>query len=256
MSTDEHEVLELFAEVNALFKEQEDVVSQAKEVLKTFEQFRSNYTLDGDYQIDEISTSKLHIAEDNPIDGIYFDGELLAPEIIQEFLAVVNETLVKVNASHEDVSVGSQQEPLHIKSLTAEHLNVKFINGIPVENFVFLTNNTLRIDGTLLLDQPIVVRDTVEFVDEFIGAGILNGSEIIETLHISGNLNVPSINRIPWNEFIGGIVFRNLPNLLQQIQVTGVRFEGSNIEDLVENKNAVFFPECDLRERSSSGKSE
>lgn len=123
----------------------------------------------------------------------------------------------------------------YLDDIHVHHLEAKFINDVPVDNFVFLHGNDLTVNGTLVVDQDLSVSkrvvvvkepDPMHFHQPSFGVernNLETAKEIdVDTLHVSGNLNLHSINGMVWSDFLNKVVMTNLPNVLDSLTVKGV----------------------------------
>lgn len=101
------------------------------------------------------------------------------------------------------------------------HLNVERINGVAVKDFIFL-NDSGSLDlgaHALYLSEEIQVTDSVQVVPPS-----LSRAAVEETsLHVTGDVNVDTINGVHWTEFLSQIVMINLDYELDDVRVDGVR---------------------------------
>lgn len=118
----------------------------------------------------------------------------------------------------------------NFENLYVEHLEVNTINNVSFEKYVFLSDNDLKFNGTLIFDEDLSILDRVRFtnlpISNVVGSTKTDfeiSKEInVDTLHVAGNINVQTINGIIWNDFLNRVVMTNLPNSLKTLNVNGV----------------------------------
>lgn len=118
----------------------------------------------------------------------------------------------------ESAGAEASERNVHVK-----HLQVDFINEVPVKDFVFLDGDrSLGLDeSTVYLDgDDVRVTDAVQLSPVVGGKiGQFHGANV----RIAGDVSVGEINGVPFNELMRDVVLVNLDNVLDVLEVTGVR---------------------------------
>lgn len=114
----------------------------------------------------------------------------------------------------------------HHDKMHVQHLQAEFINGVPVNEFVFLSDGNsldlgecrvyldsdeVRVDEAVVLAEPLALLGDAEEPD------LSDGN-----MHIAGDVNIGEINGVPLDELFRNIVLVNVPNALDTVEVTGV----------------------------------
>lgn len=221
VSTMNEHLLELFSEVIILLGTRDEVLKNAREFIATFPKEPAEEITIKDQNIDTIYTQELELDSFVPSEGFFLGDELITVEKVNEFLQLLNETETDLKILDE-LNRGKREsekklQNYHLKSVNVSELHVKFINGIPTEDFIFVENDTLTINGTVVLTHPLEVENVERSSDE----DSLR-AEAPETTLITGDLNFDEINGIKWKDLIEQIVMKNLPGHLDEIEVNGV----------------------------------
>lgn len=158
---------------------------------------------------------------------------------IENLSIIPSESVIKENIAHIPVLNEPQQvyrsmrSAPHLPNLNVQHLNVEFINGIPVKDFLFHENGKLDVgDSTIVVAKDFeVVKEVIlktkatENSDSIIGDFIehdKSSEPSKHNLHVTGDISFDYINGIAWNKFVNDIVLVNVPIFLRNLELTGV----------------------------------
>lgn len=116
------------------------------------------------------------------------------------------------------------------QNVHVKHLQVDYINDVPVKDFVFLAGDRsldLGESDVYLESDDVHVSDEVQ-LSPIVGDSIgqFNGANV----HIAGDVIIGEINGLPFNELMRNVVMVNVDNALDELEVTGVSFI-NNIQD-------------------------
>ncbi|XP_055310866.1 uncharacterized protein LOC129573788 isoform X2 [Sitodiplosis mosellana] len=239
-STLNEHLLELLSEVIIMLDIRDQVLVEARELTESFPKGPMDEVTIRNQDLDVIYTQQLDLGTLIPTQGVFLGDDLITKEDVDAFLKVLNETETNLQLleqlkrnKREDKNV---IEHLHLKSVNVSELNVRYINDIPAEELVFVTDGNLKLDGTVILNQPI----EPEFVERtYDGIDQLLGQEQPEMTVITGDLHFEEINGIKWKDFINQIVLKHLPNSIDDLEITG-SVEAGTVN--VENLNDIPFP--------------
>lgn len=108
------------------------------------------------------------------------------------------------------------------KNIQVKHLHAEFINDVPVQDFVFVSP-----DGTLDLSafDVLLDGDRVQVNKEVQLSPIVGDSHTRFTganVHIAGDVSVGDINGRSFNDLMREVVLRDVDNVLDAVEVTGV----------------------------------
>lgn len=221
VSTMNEHLLELLSEVMILLGTRDEVLKNAQEFIQNFPKEPVDEITIKDQNIDVIYTQMLELDSLVPTKGIFLGNELITPEKVNEFLQLLNETetdlklLEELNRNKRES--GQRIQNLHLESVDVDELYVNYINDISTDDFVYVENGTLTLNGTVVLSQPL----EVENVERFSHDDLLQ-AELNETTTITGDLNFEEINGMLWKDFINQIVLKHLPAHLDELEVVGV----------------------------------
>lgn len=125
---------------------------------------------------------------------------------------------------------GESERQMKVNSMNVKHINVGYINDIPIQDLVFIKDGVLSSVNSLVVENNLKVVNDVKLTsqhNETVGDGI-EDKHLTEKLfganniHVNGDVSVDSINGVLWDDFVQQIVMRNLPNLLHELTVKGV----------------------------------
>lgn len=128
----------------------------------------------------------------------------------------------------EGARVIREKRDTEMDTVYVEHLQVEYINDVPVNEMVFMdahgdidlsgsdvvVANKLILAGEVLVDGDPVVGDAVDEND----SGI--------SLHVAGDVNVGTINGIDLNTFLHNVVMTNIPDSIPNMELNGVKHFG------------------------------
>lgn len=132
-----------------------------------------------------------------------------------------------LNEEHRSKRSESTDKHMHFDELNVKHVNVDFINDIPIDDMVFIENGVVNFGESLTVENLNVLNE-VEVTShhvETVGDGIEDrhfSEKIGENIHVTGDLIIDSINGIVWQDFVQQIIMRNLPNLITKLIIVGV----------------------------------
>lgn len=233
-STLNEHLLELLSEVIIMLDIREQVLVEARDLIENFPKSAMDEVTIRNQDLDVIYTQQLDLGTLIPTQGIFLGtDDLITEEEVDEFLRVLSETETNLQ-SLEELKRNKREDQnvikhLHLKSVNVSELNVRFINDIPAEELVFVEDENLKLDGTIVLNQPIAP----EFVGRsYDGTNQLLGEETPDSTHITGDLHFEEINGIKWKDFINQVVLKHLPNTIDDMEVNGVSFIFAFVEKL------------------------
>lgn len=174
--------------------------------------------------IDKVNSKSLVIDENVKIETIILGEEVLTKDIMEKvigFETILNETLKTSEKPEENVRQVRQTESLHIETLRVKNLNVEYFNDVPAENLVYIENGSLRLKGPFIIEKDLEVNQLQILPDELLGSE--ETINRVSDLRITGNIGFDVINGVPWNKLVQEIVLTNLPNYLEDIEISGVR---------------------------------
>lgn len=222
-------LIELFSEVMVLLETREQILTNTKELLDNVTSVNFNEITIAGQTIDSVYTEELELGATVPSNGILFNGEAITDKKATLFAQVFRETqaaLEQLNHDQKRPRRDADQQQLdnyHFKSVNVNELYVEYVNDIPVNDFVFVEDGQLVLEGTVELMRPIEA-DHVEQIDAnemFVGDGPKKTST-----HITGDLTFFEINGIKWKVLIDQIVMKNVATSLADIDIHGVRIFG------------------------------
>lgn len=243
VSTMNEHLLELLSEVIILIETRAEVLKNARDVIDRFPKGPMNEVTIKNQNIDTIRTEDLDLGTIIPNEGIYVNDELITKEIVDEFLQLLNETETSLRAYDEIMRTKRDDndviESLQVETFDVDHLIFNYINDIPAEDLVFVEDGNLKLDGMAVLSQPIEAKHVERLNDDYYELR----QEAPGVTIIDGDLTFEEINGIKWKDFINQIVLKNLPNNLDEINITGVSFI-QNLPFLLSRRQFLisFFP--------------
>lgn len=128
------------------------------------------------------------------------------------------------------------KESLILQDLVVENIKFTFVNGIPASELIFFSEH-IDFNGDVIFENSVNVLNDV--TTEFINGspmesqtsqrsdgnfGIENSMLRTDRLQIGGNLFFNKINGILWSDFIPRVIFRNINNHFNNLDVNGVSF--------------------------------
>lgn len=217
-------LIELFSEVMILLETRDQILTNTKELLDNVTNVNFNEITITGQTIDSVYTEELELGATVPSNGILFNGETITDKKAILFAQVFHGTqAVLEQFDHDQIRPKrNADKPLdnyRFKSVNVDELYVDYVDDIPVNDFVFIEDGQLVLDGTVELSQPIEA-ERVEQIDEtemFVG----DGPKKIDT-HIGGDLTFDEINGIKWKVLIDQIVMKNIATSLADIDIHGV----------------------------------
>lgn len=121
---------------------------------------------------------------------------------------------------------------LELEKVHVKQLNVEFINGVAVENFIFIdAEDNLNLSGSALHANDVKVSEKLHILPAEVESESLQSVEPRPTpdteklLHITGDVVVDNINGVSWDEFSSRIVMTNLNYNFKDIQIDGVSYD-------------------------------
>lgn len=220
-------LLELYSEVVILLMTRSEILKNAEDIIKNFHPDGKMKEITIKKQkIESISTNELELGSVVPAKGVLYNGETVTKEAIDRLARLAEETdknLAKLNRVKRETVDNEQNH--HLKSLDVKDLQVDYINDIPAEEFIFIENGNLILDGVVQVSQPIEYES--EELDESLLGSKSQPVEDVQLLAeektiITGDLVFDEINGIPWSDFVQQIVLKNLPNIIPNIEINGV----------------------------------
>ncbi len=123
---------------------------------------------------------------------------------------------------------------MKFKELNVKHIQVDYINDIPINDITFINNGILDSVNSLIVEDSLNVLNAVEVssdrrMETVVGESITSDRHLsdkftsADNVHLTGDVLVDLINGVVWQDFVHQIVMRNLPNLLDKLIVVGVR---------------------------------
>lgn len=216
-------LLEVFSEIFILLQTREEVLQNAQNLLDRFPKDPVKEINIKGQHLDKIYTQSLELGSIVPTQGVFLNDELITEDLVDEFYGLLNEaekalkTVEETNRSKREDIIKS----LQLKSLNVTDLNVRYINDIPVEEFIFIENGTVTIDGTVVVTQSIKAEVVERAPDDmFLGLQL----ESAESIVIDGDLQFDEINGIKWKDLIKETHLKYLPMYLDEMTVNGVSF--------------------------------
>lgn len=216
-------LLEIFSEIVILLHTREEVLTNAQSLL---DQFPSDpvqeINIKGQH-VDTIYTQSLELNAIVPTQGVFLNDELITEELVDEFYGLLNEaeealkTFDESSRNKRENSVKS----LQLSSLNVTDLNVRYINDVPVEDFIFINDGNVTIDGTVVVTQSIEA-EIVERAPDDMFLGLQR--ESADSIVIEGDLRFDEINGIKWKDLISETRLKYLPIYLDEMTVNGVSF--------------------------------
>lgn len=120
---------------------------------------------------------------------------------------------------------------LDLDKVDVKQLNVEFINGVAVENFIFVdADNNLDLSGSAFHANDVKVSEKVHILPAAVEHEMLQGVEprpipdTVKMLHITGDVIVDNINGVSLDEFISRIVMTTFDYSFKDIQIDGVSY--------------------------------
>lgn len=218
-------LLEMLSEVLILLDTRDEILKNANNIIRDFHPDGSMKEITiKNQQIDTINTKELDLGTIIPTDGILYNGEVITQDKIDRLERLVSETeknLEKLNREKREIG----EQNFELKSVDVTDLYVDFINDIPIEDLLFMDDNrNLFVDGiievTKFIEADHVAKANLASSIEPILEEIRVASE--GTTVIAGDLNFEEINGIKWSDLIDQIVLKNMPNFLDEIDISGV----------------------------------
>lgn len=208
-----------------LLETREQILTNTQQLLDNVTSVNFNEITIAGQTIDSVYTEELELGATVPSNGILFNGEAITDKKAIRFAQVFHETQAALEQLNHDQKRPRRDadQPLdnyHFKSVNVNELYVDYVNDIPVNDFVFVEDGQLVLEGTVELMRPIEA-DHVEQIDAnemFVG----DGPKKITT-RIAGDLTFDEINGVKWKELIDQIVMKNIANSLADIDIHGVR---------------------------------
>lgn len=241
-------------ELQKLVDSQNQIIKEIQETLENSIQMESNDVdiVPGSWHIPELRSPQVDVKEfriHTDVDEIYFgDYKLLEDDFeisVSSLMEILQNILLELKVlehlednaqklameaesaldnlryrTHSDNRFKRDLDSVRFNDVDIVNLNVQNINGISVDDFVFLNDdNELILNGSLFINNELTV-----IKDSTVGS-TSDPSKILEAknIHISKDVHVSIINGIPWDELITEMVMINLDNSLEELHVTGVR---------------------------------
>lgn len=207
-----------------LLETRDQILTHTKEVLANFTKTNFNEITISNQDIDMIYTEELVLGETTPTNGILFHDEILTDKKAIRFTQMYEETKASLKLWNDEIrpkrNVDNHTlDNYHFKSVNVNELYVEYVNDMPINDFVFVEDGHLVLDGTVILTQPIEA-DIVEQIDG--SENIVGDGQKRITTHISGDLTFEEINGIAWKELIDHIFMKNMANTVADLQINGV----------------------------------
>lgn len=221
-------MLELLSEVVILLDTRDQILSNAKEILQNFTNPSLNEITVANQVFDSVYTHEVDLGSIEPTNGFLYNGETVNNKKVLRFTQMYNETKTNLQLLQNRQRVRrepeNQLEDYAFDSMDVDELYAEYINDIPVNDFIFIENGKLILDGTVVVTQPIDVENVHDYNNEntfFVGDEQILTQENTENI-ITGDLTFEEINGIKWNDLIQQIVMKNLPSQIADIEVNGV----------------------------------
>lgn len=210
-----------------LLETRDQVLTNAKELINSFSNVNFNEITITNQSINVLYTDDLELGETIPTNGIFYNDELITEkkaiiftQMVQETQSLVDELDQLDSSERPKRTTANHTNNFHFTSVDVDELYAEYINDIPVNDFVFVEDGQLVLDGTVILSQPIEA-DNVEEIDENAFVGDSHGPKQITT-HITGDLTFEVINGIKWKELVDQVYMKNLPNSIADLTINGV----------------------------------
>lgn len=229
-------MLDLFAEILVMLDARAQQLTDARQTFDDFETSRDAEIVITDGTFDTIVTNYAEWdGEIEPTTKIFYGNEPTDAQTITNFIAVVNTMAASMNtepprSKRDDFD----SNVVRVDSLNVSHLFVETINNVSINDFIAIENDSLDLNGTLVLQQPIDFNEVQlrggesdptahdsELREE---ANEQSDEPIIERLDISGDIAFEEINGMAWQQLVDEIVLRNQPQDLTELIVNGVGF--------------------------------
>lgn len=236
---------------------QNEMVQQTNDALVNSVEFGGEFT--EEWQIDWMEVEEIKIEGDFEADEIWFGDKLWTDddsteedidalcEILIEQLRQINDFIRSLEVDRigtseikhvESPSANGQfnidkmhilrekRSAEYVDNVKVKHLNVEFINGVPVENYIFIDNDGILDLGNIdvVVNAELEVAEEVQIPTENISTDVAESAPAsnIGSLHVTGDMNVDTINGVVWTEFIQQLVMTNTNNAFDHLDVLGV----------------------------------
>lgn len=235
-------LLELYSEVVILLSMRSEILNNAEDIIKNFHPDGKMKEITLKQQnLESISTNELELGSVVPAGGVLYNGETVTKENIDRLARLVDETeknSAKLNRMKRETV--DSKNGYHLKSLDVKDLHVDYINDIPADEFIFIENGNLILDGAVEVSQPIEYES--EELDESLFDSESQPVEDVQLLAeektiITGDLEFEEINGIAWRDFVEQTVLKNLPNIIPNMEINGVSSQGNTFLRSIPDKN-------------------
>lgn len=233
-------LFELYSEVVILLKTRNEILKNAEDIIKNFHPDGKMKEITIKQQkLESISANELELGAVVPAKGVLYNDEIVTKENIDRLARMVDETeknLAQLNRVKRE-TIDSEKRH-HLKSLDVKDLQVDYVNDIPAEEFIFIQNGNLILDGVVEVSQPI--EHESEELDETLLGSKSQPVEDVQLLAeqqtiITGDLIFEEINGILWSDFIEQIVLKNLPSIIPDMEINGVSSHYINLRSISNN---------------------
>lgn len=216
-------LLELFSEIVILLNTREEVLKNALDLIDKFSKDPvKEINIKGE-NLDTVYTQSLELGSVIPTEGVFLNDELITEELVDEFYEALSEAEQALK-TFEETGRNKRQDSiksLHLNSLNVTDLYVRYINDIPAEDFIFIENGNLTIDGTLVVTQSIEAEIVERAPDDM---NLKLQRESADSIVIEGDLQFDEINGIKWKDLINETRLKYLPFFVDEMTVNGVSF--------------------------------
>lgn len=220
-------MLELLSEVVILLDTRDQILSNAKEIIRNFSNPDLHEITLKNQVIDNVYTHDLDLGSITPTKGFLHAGEIITDKKVLRFTQMYNETKANLQLQQNRQRVRRepeiQLENYSFDSIDVDELYVEYINDIPIDEFIFIENGRLTLDGTVVVNQTIDVENVDNYNENtyFVGDEQMLSQENTKNI-IDGDLKFEEINGIKWSDLIQQIMMKNLPNQIADIKINGV----------------------------------
>ncbi|XP_037043493.1 uncharacterized protein LOC119079605 isoform X2 [Bradysia coprophila] len=124
---------------------------------------------------------------------------------------------------------GSNDGRIYFDELNVKHVQVDYINDIPVNDIIFIHDGILNAVDSLIVEGNLDVLNEVEIAPDDmdrVGESLEDQRSLdklipADNVQLTGDLIVDSINGVIWQDFLHQIVMKNLPNFMPLLVVNG-----------------------------------
>lgn len=230
-------MIDLFAEILVMLESRDKQLADAHQTYTDFEMSRDEEIVVADRSFGTIGTHYAELTgEIAPTTKMMYGNEPTDAQTITGFILTVNEKQTIIapeppRAKRDDVE---SSNVVQWESLEVSNLFVESINNVSTAECVFVQNDTLYLNGTLVLQQSLdfdkvqwrtaggpqeTDRAAPELRQEAEGKEEEN---VAERLDVDGDFSFEEINGILWRDLINEIVLKNQPQELTELIVNGV----------------------------------